>query len=600
MIINKVDVWEHFHKGVMWLPVGKGADSRLSELMFCLATMVWEIDLAAQCVRPPEKGGAVVEREDGARYIRKWVDEASRRSFLVVADDVWEKEVLTELSKAGVWVLYTSRHDALSEDTLWLNTISGEEAENVLRRAGELEEGQRLPDAAYDLVKRSNYCVMDLAFVARWSTVNRRIDAKAWQGAVDRIASCQEERGVSWRTAVLHAGYDELPTVVKDLYRSLAVLPKGLPFSVRVAAVLLYGSDYSEPDLASAARISATLERFSILTLEASGKYRVHDEHADFVRERIEKSPEHREQALGVWREYAGSKHAVFSWSERELVKIWREIDALQGTGTTRRPFASLLDGLEGSDFLVVLDRLVTFYDLRRQPMKAYYNAVEMLTLEENVLGPRNPRLVHTLECTGTCAKLAGLENEANKFFQRALAIQERAQLIRVDTPCPLNEEEQESSTIEDKEALLERNKAMRLDSLEPDHPNIAITYCQLGVGALRAGNAEKAEGSLQQAYRICETQGADSIEITRPLHWFGVLHLETGRIDSAEDYLKRALEIRELRLGPDHQDVADTVHALGQCARIAGRERKAVQLFLRALRIREYSEEPATVQNQG
>lgn len=146
MVIHEVGVWAQFPKGALWLPVGKGADNRLPELMFVLATMVWEIVLAKR-VRPPAKGGAVVKPEDGAEYIRRNVGERSCRSFRVVADDVWEEKVLAELRKAGVWVLYTSRHCSLSEPVVWLGTIGREEAEAVLRQAGELED-RPLPNVA--------------------------------------------------------------------------------------------------------------------------------------------------------------------------------------------------------------------------------------------------------------------------------------------------------------------------------------------------------------------------------------------------------------------------------------------------------------------
>lgn len=594
MVIREADVQAHFRKGVVWLQVGRGADNRLPELMLCLASMVWK-RVSEGCARPPEKGGAEFPPEDGAKYIRRelLVDEDSRRSFLVMADDVWEKKVLAELTKAGVWVLYTSRDDSLSKHVVGLNTVDREEAEIVLRRAAELGEGQRLPDAADVIIGRSE--VMDLAFVGRWSIVRGRTDAKAWQQALDSIVASQAG-GVSWRTAVLHAGYEELGTGnvhIQKLYLYLAVLPRGLAFAKEVAAVLLYGNDYSAHDLKSASNVIAELERFSMLTLEGGGKLRVHDEHADFIREKIEYYPQDRKRALGAWREYAACRHAVFSWTAGELVQIWQNIDALQGTGVTPRPFAGVLDAVDRSDELFVLDRLLSFYDLRRLPGKALENAKEMLADEERELGPQDPRIVPSLECAGINARLAGLEDEANAFFQRAQAIQG-------ETHRRSEEEAQEVETIEDNTPCLQRNLAMRLKWLRPGHRNIPITYCQLGVGARRAGNVNKAEEFLQKALEICEIQDRDGIEMTRPLHWIGVLHLETERIDSAEKYLQRALEIRRRQLGPDHPDVADTVHALGRCDLEAGREQKAVARFLRVLKIREEFEEPATAQKKA
>ncbi|CAN0412958.1 unnamed protein product, partial [Pylaiella littoralis] len=93
---------------------------------------------------------------------------------------------------------------------------------------------------------------------------------------------------LSWPAAVLRAGLAEMVhdnAKNEELYLSLAVIPKGFAFPSEVAAVLLYGHDLSAGDIESTEGIVTTLERWSVLTLEGGGKYRVHDEHAEFVRE---------------------------------------------------------------------------------------------------------------------------------------------------------------------------------------------------------------------------------------------------------------------------------------------------------------------------
>ncbi|CAM9956134.1 unnamed protein product, partial [Hapterophycus canaliculatus] len=42
MVAAREDVRKHFHKGVLWLPVGQGAKDRLPELILHLARMVYE------------------------------------------------------------------------------------------------------------------------------------------------------------------------------------------------------------------------------------------------------------------------------------------------------------------------------------------------------------------------------------------------------------------------------------------------------------------------------------------------------------------------------------------------------------------------------
>lgn len=167
MTVAREDVRATFNKGVLWLPVGQGANSRTSTLMFDLAEMVYETVLR-KTSRPPRRDDLNNEPEDGATYIREVVDESSRH-FLVVTDDVWEVEVLEELKRAGIWALYTTRDGKLLPETpaIRLDQVLKGEAEMVLRQAADLDGDAELPAAAYDLMKLCEHGVMHLAFMGR-------------------------------------------------------------------------------------------------------------------------------------------------------------------------------------------------------------------------------------------------------------------------------------------------------------------------------------------------------------------------------------------------------------------------------------------------
>lgn len=193
MVVAREDVRASFHKGVLWLHVGQGAKNRLLELTNRLAAMVYETVLMKMC-RPPRPASVGIDPEDGVAYIREVVDVSSRR-FLVVADDVWEVEVLEALKKAGLWVLYTTREGSLLPEAppLRLDEVLKEEAELVLRRAADLDDDADLPKAAYDLMTQCKYGVMYLAFVGRWSDVRGRgmSEGKAWRAVLSRIVEAQ-------------------------------------------------------------------------------------------------------------------------------------------------------------------------------------------------------------------------------------------------------------------------------------------------------------------------------------------------------------------------------------------------------------------------
>ena len=91
--------------------------------------------------------------EDGVAYIVDVIGELRLR-FQVVADDVWDVEVLEALKRAGAWVLYMTREDnLLPKLPLRLDRVLKEEAELVLRRAADLDDDANLPAAAYELME---------------------------------------------------------------------------------------------------------------------------------------------------------------------------------------------------------------------------------------------------------------------------------------------------------------------------------------------------------------------------------------------------------------------------------------------------------------
>ncbi|CAM9154649.1 unnamed protein product, partial [Pylaiella littoralis] len=101
--------------------------------------------------------------------------------------------------------------------------------------------------------------------------------------------------------------------------------------------------------------------------------------------------------------------------------------------------------------------------------------------------------------------------------------------------------------------------------------------------------NIRAAEALCRQAVRIWELflwrshpQLAQGYETLASL----IKH-QAERLGEAEELLRRALEIRETKLGADVQ-VAFTLHSLGQCVRQAGRLGEAEELFRRALEIKE------------
>lgn len=301
-VVRSAEVREAFSDGILWLSVNRGAQGRLPSLMLQLARMVYE-DIGNSLGREPG------ESDDGAAYIKQRLTFGrgrNRMRCLVVADNVWEKEVVSALVETGMWVLLSTRNEELVKGSLGeavgVDKLSRADAELILKNAAELRSKCNLPEDALYLIEACGRVAMDLAFVGRWSTVRRRRDGAAWSDAAGQIlreiekferapanglvCDIREER----RKAILRAGFENLAIDSEDervprLYLSLAVLPDGHGFTVKDAAVLLYDRTPSAEDEASVRQVVEVLERWTVIRTAHGNKYRMHDAHSGFARD---------------------------------------------------------------------------------------------------------------------------------------------------------------------------------------------------------------------------------------------------------------------------------------------------------------------------
>ncbi|CAN0015880.1 unnamed protein product [Ectocarpus sp. 12 AP-2014] len=319
-IVRSDEVRQAFSDGVLWLTVNDGAKDRLPSLMLQLAHMVYE-----------EVGGPPPARSE---YSATYVNEQMKRGHggkglkcLVVADNVWEKEVVWNLLETGMWVLLSTRDEELMKgsdgEVVVVDEMSEVEAESVLSKAAELPPEVRLPDEAVDLVELCGRVAMDLAFVGHWSTVRGRLDRTAWSDAVGKVRAEMgkiEDECISGtvvetrdarRKAVLHAGFEDLGVGsdgerLQWLYLSLAVLPVGYEFNAKEAAVLLCDRTPSAEDEVSAPGVVKILERWSVLR-PTGRSYCVHDAHSVFARKNLMDHGDVRRRVLARWTRYVSS-----------------------------------------------------------------------------------------------------------------------------------------------------------------------------------------------------------------------------------------------------------------------------------------------------
>lgn len=641
-IVRSTAALEFFSDGVVWLPVDDGAKDRLPSLMLRLARMVHE-ELGG-CM-----GRAPTASEDGAAYVREQVRRGRLGRglrCLIVADNVWEDEVVVKLRETGMWVLVTTRAEELvvgaGGEALSMNELSKADAELLLRRASALSAGARLPRAATDLVELCGRVAMDLAFVGRWSSVRGREDPLAWSKVVDRIRAelnaivaveCPSgtdnvDRVVDRRRAILRAGLHELSVGTDDgrvqrLYLALGVMPNGRAFTAKDAAVLLYDGDCSIEQEAAVGEVLETLERWAVLTT-TQDTYRAHDAHASFARESLTDRRDFRQAVLKRWVAHLSSVDAVVSIESHALQRLWSAVEIVGGEGWRfTRPYQEALAAMDDADPLCrkCVEATCDFYTREEDWEAASALLRRLLAIDQKALGDDHPFVVHTLWRLAECAERMGEEEESTRWQARELAAlnsalartncssseptgREEGQPGRAD-PGPLADDycavafgSPEDISAEATEKLLQRSLEIELAKPAPDEKKVAFTLQKLGVCVRGAGRLREAEALLRRCLGIREARlGPSDLSVALTLHELGGCARQAERLHEAEQLLRRALSIREARLGRGDVLVAFTLNELGACVREAGRPEEAEESLRRALEIKEAAPGPDDVQ---
>ncbi|CAM9129863.1 unnamed protein product [Ectocarpus sp. 12 AP-2014] len=618
-IVRSTEVREAFSDGIVWLSVNDGATERLRALMMHLARVVYE-DIRGSVGRRP------AGLDDGAAYIRQRMQSGhggKGLKCLVVADNVWEEAVISKLLETGMWVLLSTRDEALVRSAeggvvVGVDELSEEDAMSVLRRASELSPELCLPDDAVELVELCGRVAMDVAFVGRWSTVRGRSDRTAWSDAAAKVRSKIERSRVSdnvWdvravrRKAVLQAGFEDLAIGSDDeriprLYLSLAVLPDGHAFTAKDATALLYDRAPCPEDEVSTEELIRTLERWSALRTEG-GAYRMHDAHSGFARDSVMDRGYVRKPAVKRWTLRISSLDFLRSFDDPFVLKgLWLAVGRLGGECWRNvQPYAAALSEMDESNPLLLksLQSLGWFQDAQGDWQSASATCRRILVVKRRQLGADHPHTILTLRALVFCAERLGNAEELTEWqaeLRRVLPLvvvrmQLRLDAGEVDGVDDANALNSIASTMlnlapDDRanaEALMRRSLEIQEAKLGRDDVYVAYNLHHLGVSVHLAGRLDEAEGLFRRSLEIQEAKlDRDDVWLAYTQHCLGKCARQAGRLDEAEELLTRCLGIQEAKLGPDDVEVANTLIQLGLCLREAGRLEEAEGLLRRSL----------------
>ena len=119
--------------------------------------------------------------------------------------------------------------------------------------------------------------------------------------------------------------------------------------------------------------------------------------------------------------------------------------------------------------------------------------------------------------------------------------------------------------------------------------PEAADLLDRAGIYLREHASYSLAEPLFQRALLIAEQQlGPEHLQVASSLHNLGILYHDQGKYEQAELLLQRALHIREHALGPEHPQLAYPLNNLGNLYREQGKCALAEPLLQRALHIWE------------
>lgn len=520
----------------------------------------------------------------------------------MVADNVWEKEVVSKLLETGMSVLLSTRQEELVTGAqgvpVRVDELSEADAESVLRKAAELSPGVRLPDDAVDLIELCGRVAMDLAFVGRWSIVRGRQDRTAWSDAAAKVRAemvkieGDPENGSSLdartkrRKAVLRAGFEDLGTGSDDervqrLYLSLAVMSDGCSFKVKHAAVLLYDREPSVEDETSVRGVVEILERWTVLRSTRWGCYFMHDAHSDFSRQTLMDRGHVRRPALRRWIGYISSLDVLRS--SDYLKDLWVGVERVGGESWDEsRPYEAALARMDESD---------PFFHKSAQEVGRFQ------------------------EVQGDWEKASATWRRLHEVSQASTGWRQFLEFsLGHSSHEPDDDDDGSSSSI--MEALphliiCARNKNNKEE--EAEWRNAYCEFCamfymvtdehfeiqlemqlELELHACFHSFAEtiptdrEIETFLRRCLEIAKARyGPKHVNVAKVLHQLGVfLHRRAERFEEAEGILRQSLAVKKANLDPEDAQVAKTLREIGICARRRGCLEDAEEMTKRALKM--------------
>jgi tetratricopeptide (TPR) repeat protein/transcriptional regulator with XRE-family HTH domain len=214
------------------------------------------------------------------------------------------------------------------------------------------------------------------------------------------------------------------------------------------------------------------------------------------------------------------------------------------------------------------------------------------LAIQERTPGQEDLDLAQSLQDLGILYYYQGKRDQAGSVFQRALTIREK--ILGAEHP-DVAQSLNDLAVIHyyqrkyaQAEALYQRAILIRQQAVGLEHPDMAESLVGLAFLYFEQGRYAEAEPLYQRALSIDEKRfGMDHPALGAILLNLAALYRHQGRYAEAEPLCQRAIAIWE-QTGPEHPDVAFGLRGLGRLYVAQGQYDRAEPLYWRALGILE------------
>jgi CHAT domain-containing protein len=290
--------------------------------------------------------------------------------------------------------------------------------------------------------------------------------------------------------------------------------------------------------------------------------------------------------------------------SDAELQALYQRATALYTAGKYAEaiPFAEAYAeaaktryGENDPQFAVALNNVAQLLKSTNRPAEAERFYRRALAINEKSLGPEHPTVATGLHNLAALLYVTNRLTEAEPLMRRALAIDEKAYgpdhpsvALRLNNLAQLLNH---TNQLPAAEPLMRRALVIHEKAYGPDHPAIATDLNNLAQLLQDTNRVAEAEALMRRTLAIDEKSlGPEHPTVAASLHNLAALLYVSNRLTEAEPLMRRALAIDEKAYGPDHPSVALRLNSLAQLLQDTNRLTEAEPLMLRVLAIDERS----------